>query len=140
MSRERIQRWPLAVIALFMLPTAIQAMFAPESWFEDFPLGRGWVAADGAAYDEHLVRDVGVLFLALIVVTAWSVWREEAMTIVAVAWLVQGLFHFGYHFSHLDGLDTVDQVGLIASLVAIPVLAALSLWAGRRPAMANGGA
>lgn len=122
-----------------MLPTAIQATVAPESWFDDFPLGRGWVAADGSAYDEHLVRDVGVLFLALIVVTAWSVRRREAMTIVAVAWLVQGLFHFGYHVSHLDGLDTVDQLGLVGSLVSIPMLAALSLWAGLRPRPANVG-
>ena len=91
MSRERVQRWSLALIGLFMLPTAIQATFAPESWFEDFPLGRGWVAAEGGVYDEHLVRDVGVLFLALIAVTAWSVWRREAMTIVAVAWLIQGV-------------------------------------------------
>lgn len=139
MSRERIQRWSLALIALFMLPTAIQATFAPESWFEDFPLGRGWIAAEGGAYDEHLVRDVGVLFLALIVVTAWSVWRREAMTIVAVAWLVQGVFHFGYHVDHLDGLETVDQVGLIGSLVSIPVLAACSLWAGLRPSTADEG-
>jgi hypothetical protein len=132
MSRERIQRGSLAVIALFMLPTAIQATFEPESWFDDFPLGRGWVAAGGGSYGEHLVRDVGVLFLALIVVTVWSVWRREAMTIVAVAWLIQGVFHLGYHVGHLDGLETADQVGLVGSLMSIPILAALSLWAGLR--------
>lgn len=90
MNRERIQRWSLALIALFMLPTAVQASFAPESWFDDFPLGRGWVAAGGGSYDEHLVRDVGVLFLALFVVTAWSVWRREAMTILAALSLWAG--------------------------------------------------
>lgn len=132
MTRERIQRWSLALIALFMLPSAIQATVAPESWFDDFPLGRGWVAAEGGAYDEHLVRDVGVLFLALIIVTMWSVWRREAMTIVAVAWLVQGVLHVGYHVGHLEGLETVDRVGLLGSLVSIPILAALSLWAGAR--------
>ena len=137
MSRERIQRWSLGLIALLMLPTAIQATFAPESWFDDFPLGRGWVAAEGGAYDEHLVRDVGVLFLALIVATAWSVWRREAMTIMAIAWLIQGVFHFGYHIGHLDGLDTIDQVGLVGSLASIPVLAALSLWAGLRSPVAD---
>jgi hypothetical protein len=95
------------------------------------------VAAEGGAYDEHLVRDVGVLFLALIVVTAWSVWHREAMTIVAVAWLIQGVFHFGYHIGHLDGLDAVDRVGLVGSLVSIPILAALSLWTGLRPRTAS---
>lgn len=54
---------------MFMLPTALQAAFAPRSWYDDFPLGRGWIAAEGSTYDEHLVRDVGVLFLALIIVS-----------------------------------------------------------------------
>lgn len=83
MSRQHIQRWSLILIAFFMLPTAVQATFAPKSWFEGFPLGRGWVAAEGGAYDEHLVRDVGVLFLALIVATVWSAWRREAIPILA---------------------------------------------------------
>ena len=118
MSRGRLQRWSLGLIALFMLPTAIQATFAPESWFDDFPLGRGWVAAEGGSYDEHLVRDVGVLFLALIVATAWSVWRREAMTIMAIAWLIQGVFHVGYHIGHLDGLEyrRPGRVGRFAHL------------------------
>ena len=132
MSRERVQRWSLGLIALFMLPTAIQATFAPESWYDDFPLGKGWVPVEGGAYDEHLVRDAGVLFLALIIVTVWSVWRRGAVTVVAIAWLVQGLFHLGFHIGHLDGLDTADQVGLVGSLVSIPILAAASLWAGVR--------
>ncbi len=135
MSRERVQRWSLGLIALFLLPTAIQAMFAPASWYDDFPLGRSWVPVEGGAYDEHLARDVGVLFLALIIVTVWSVWRREAMTIVAIAWLVQGAFHVGFHIGHLDGLDTADQVGLVGSLVSIPILAAISLWAGLRSPM-----
>jgi hypothetical protein len=61
MTYERIQRWSLALIGLFMLPTTIQATFAPDSWYDDFPLGRGWVAVEDGAYDEHLVRDVGEL-------------------------------------------------------------------------------
>jgi hypothetical protein len=59
------------------------------------------------------------------------------MTIVAMAWLVQGVLHFAYHAGHLDGLDTIDQVGLLGSLVSIPILAALSLWAGLRPRIAS---
>ena len=76
-----------------------------------------------------------MLFLALIIVTVWSVWRREAMTVVAIAWLVQGLFHLGFHIGHLDGLDTADQVGLVGSLVSIPILAAISLSAGVRAQM-----
>ena len=130
MNRQSVQRWCLGLIAAFMTPTALQATFAPESWYDDFPLGRSWIPVEGGNYDEHLARDVGVLFLSLIVITVWAVWKREAMQIVAAAWLVQGLLHFGFHAAHLDGLDTVDQVGLIGSLASIPVLAAVSLWAG----------
>ena len=132
MSREQIQRRSLTLIALLMLPTAIQATSAPKSWYDDFPLGRGWMAAEGGAYEEHLVRDVGVLFLALIVATVWSVWRREAMTVMAIAWLIQGVFHFGYHVGHLEALDPTDRIGLVGSLISIPILAALSLSAGPR--------
>lgn len=133
MTRQQIQRGAFALIAAFMAPTALQASFAPRSWFDDFPLGRGWIAAEGGAYDEHLVRDVGVLFLALVIVTAWSAWRAEATQVVAIAWVVQGALHLAYHVGHLDGLGTTDQVALVASLVSIPVLALVALWAGVSP-------
>jgi hypothetical protein len=129
MAADRIARWVLVLIAALMLPTALQAAFTPKSWFDDFPFGRGWVAAEGGAYDEHLVRDVGVLFLALILVTAWAAWKRQAVLAVAVAWLLQGVLHLVYHIGHLDGLGTVDKVGLVGSLISIPVLAAIALLA-----------
>jgi uncharacterized membrane protein len=130
MNRRRIERVALALIAAFMLPAGLQAAFAPQSFFEDFPFGRGWIAHRGDAYNEHLVRDVGALFLALIVVTAWTVWRRGPSRPVAVAWLVQGLLHVVYHAGHLDGYGTADKVGLIGSLVTVPALALVALWAG----------
>ncbi|CAN5830212.1 hypothetical protein BH24ACT5_BH24ACT5_03350 [soil metagenome] len=116
----------LGAIGLFMLPAGVQAAFAPRSFFDDFPLGRGWIAAEGGTYDEHLVRDVGVLFLALILVTLWAAWRGEFLVPVAVAWLVQGVGHLAYHVGHLDGVAGVDRVGLLVSLAVIPALAALA--------------
>ena len=130
MNVQRIGRWSLALISVFMLPTALQATFAPRSWFDDFPLGRGWIAAEGGAFDEHLARDVGVLFLALIIVTAWSAWRGEATLAVATAWVLQGVLHLLYHVGHLDGLATGDRIALVGSLVSIPLLAAVALWSG----------
>ena len=41
----------------------LRAASPRRSFYEDFPLGRGWVEAL-PAYSEHLVRDVGGLFLA----------------------------------------------------------------------------
>ena len=128
MNARQMQRWSLALIAVFMLPTALQATLAPRSWFDDFPLGRGWIAAEGGAFDEHLVRDVGVLFLALVIVTAWSAWRGEATLAVAIAWIVQGVLHLVYHVGHLDGLPTADRVAMIGSLASIPLLGAVAVW------------
>ena len=126
-SRVGTARGCLGAIGLFMLPTGVQAAFAPRSFFDDFPVGRGWITAEGGSYDEHLVRDVGVLFLALVIVTLWAAWRGEFLVPVAVAWVVQGVGHLAYHVGHLDGVDGVDRVGLVGSLVVIPVLAAIAL-------------
>jgi hypothetical protein len=130
MTRRRLEGLALGLIAVFMLPAGLQAAFAPHSFFDDFPLGRSWIALEGGAYNEHLVRDVGVLFLAMIVVTVWAVWRRDAARPVAVAWLLQGVLHTGYHIGHLDNYGTADKFGLVISLVTIPVLAVIALWAG----------
>ena len=128
MNHPFITRWSLMAIAAFMAQTALLAAFAPRSFFEDFPFGRGWIAAEGGAYDEHLVRDVGVLFISLIIVTIWAAWRREATTAVAIAWIVQGVLHLVYHIGHLDNLGSADKIGLVGSLTTIPVLALIALW------------
>ena len=130
-----VTRVCLAAIAVSMAPVGLQAAVAPRSFFEDFPFGRGWVSAEGGAFDEHLVRDVGVLFLALTVVTVWAAWRGEFVVPVAAAWLIQGVGHFAYHVGHLDGLAGIDRIGLVVSLIAIPTLAAVAIIAvARTPA------
>ena len=131
MNNQRTERSALALIGLFMLPAGLQAAFAPRSFFDDFPLGRGWISHQGDPYNEHLVRDVGALFLALIIVTGWTVWKRRPGRSVAVAWLVQGVLHLVYHAGHLDGFGTADKIGLVGSLVTVPVLAGVALWAGR---------
>lgn len=134
MGPRRIEQIALGLIAAFMLPAGLQAAFAPRSFFDDFPLGRGWISHDGDLYNEHLVRDVGALFLALIVVTVWAVWREGIGRAVAVAWLLQGVLHLVYHLGHVNDFGTADKVGMVGSLVTIPVLAGVALWAGRSQA------
>ena len=136
-SSVRDGRLPLLLLGLMFLPTALQATLAPRSFFDDFPLGRGWVAADGAVYNEHLVRDVGGLFLALVILS-FVAWVRPALCLpVGVAWMVQGLLHLVFHVGRLDGLDTVDQVGLLASLVLVPLLAMWAIVAGRRLSSAD---
>lgn len=137
-NRQRIEYGALWLIAAFNLPVGLQASFAPRSFFDDFPLGRGWIYADGAPYNEHLVRDVGVLYLALIIATAWTAWRRGPSRPLAVAWLVQGVLHVAFHIRHLHGFGTVEQVALISSLLTIPILASVALWAGRTSVSRDG--
>jgi hypothetical protein len=128
MTRLRTDHISIAVIALAMLPAGLQAAFAPRSFFDDFPLGRGWVSAGGEAFNEHLVRDVGGLFRALIVATFWTVWTRGPVVGVALAWLVQGLLHLAHHVRHLHELGTSDSIGLVVTLVAVPALAGFALF------------
>lgn len=130
--RPALDHLLVGLIALFMLPAAIQAAFWPRSFADDFPFGRGWLAHTGGTYDEHLVRDVGALLLALIVATVWTIVRRLPSGPVAAAWLVQGVLHFVYHVGHLDGLDTADQVMLVGSLAFVPVAAGAALVIGQR--------
>ncbi|MDH4145437.1 MAG: hypothetical protein OEY23_09750 [Acidimicrobiia bacterium] len=127
----RARNWPLLLLALYMVPVGVQATLLPGSFYDDFPVDRGWVAAAGGAYNEHLVRDVGVLFVALVIAAAWTGWRRVGDQAVAVAWLVQGLAHVAFHAAHLRGLGAVDQLGLLVSLAIVPVAAGAALFVTR---------
>jgi hypothetical protein len=119
--------WPLLLIAAFMAPVGVQAALFPRSFFNSFPVGRGWIAAAGGAYNEHLIRDVGVLFVALVIATAWTAITRQGDRAVAVAWIVQGVAHLVFHTTHLHDLTGLDRAALLGSLAVIPVLAALAL-------------
>ena len=129
MDRRRIAQAAIGLNGLFALPIGVQATVAPRSFYDDFPLGRGWVALLGGTYDEHLVRDVGSFFLALAIVSVWAWWRPSLVRPMAVAWLVQGLLHLVFHLRHLQHFTGIDKVGQTASLATIPILAAVALWA-----------
>ena len=129
LNRRRIAQIALGVIAVLMLPVGVQAALTPRAFYDDFPLGRAWIEREGSAYSEHLVRDVGALLLALIIVTVWALWRHSLARPVATAWLVQGSVHLVYHAGHLEGYDSVDKLGLIGSLIAVPLLAIVAIWA-----------
>ncbi len=129
----KVERVTLALIAVGMLPAGLQAAFMPRDFYDEFPLGRGWIVADGGAYNEHLTRDTGGLFLALVIVTFWALWRAALARPVAIAWAVQGVLHLVYHLGDLDGYTGGDKVGMIGSLVFVPLLAAVALLAGARP-------
>jgi hypothetical protein len=132
-------RIALAVLAFGTIPLAFWATFAPRQFYDDFPGGgRSWVAADGP-YNEHLVRDVGALSLALLIVAAFAFVTLSVPLVraTAAAFLANGVLHVGYHLRHLDLYDTADQVASISGLLLAPIVAAVLLGATIRPSATN---
>jgi nucleoside-diphosphate-sugar epimerase len=127
----RLMLWILAFSAFGV---GVQAAFSPRSFYDDFPIGRGWVAMDGP-YNEHLVRDVGALNLALLVVTVAALLlstRALART-AAIAWLVYSVPHFVYHLRHLTmSMSGGDKVGIVVSLGITVVAPIVVLLTARR--------
>jgi hypothetical protein len=115
----------LAVGALVLGPWAL---VSPSGFYDSFPgFGRVWVSVDGP-YNEHLIRDVGALNLALFTVTvAAFIWVGDR-TLVLTAATANAVFaipHLVYHIGHRHDLVTTgDQLGELVSL-AVPVVAAL---------------
>ena len=55
MRSATFERAAVVVLGLMFLPAGLQAAFWPRSFYDDFPIGRSWVAMTGGAYNEHLV-------------------------------------------------------------------------------------
>jgi hypothetical protein len=128
----RIQQVLAGVLALSATYVGGWALLAPRSFYDDFPLpGRHWVSLAGA-YDEHLVRDVGGLYLALLVVTIAAIRRTDLLRVAGLAWLVFSVPHVLFHLDHLDGLTTGDKIAQLGSLTGTVVLAALLLPTGKK--------
>src|SRR5215203_6156810 len=114
-----LDRDALIVLAVAFGTVGLWAQFAPRSFYDDFPgLGRHWISGDGP-FNEHLVRDVGGLNLALAVIAVIAL-------VAGIAALVYSLPHAIYHSAHLDEFgDTSDRFGLAISLWAAVVFAAI---------------
>jgi hypothetical protein len=135
---SRTIMWALsATLAL----TGGWALGAPRSFYDSFPgAGHAWVAVL-PPYNEHLVRDVGSLTLALAVLVAAAALTLQRLlvAVAALALLAWSAPHLAFHLAHLEGLTTADKVAQVAVLVlgvAAP-LALLALAAGRRAGAAR---
>ncbi len=139
MTVRTVTRVALGYLMLVSLSIGAWALVAPRSFFDDYPgLGRAWVSVDGP-YNEHLVRDVGGLNLALaVLLLAAAVTLSSAMVVTAsIASLVWGVPHLVYHIAHAGDLDAGDAAASIIGLavfVALPVvLLAVASDLERRP-------
>ncbi|MEM7140754.1 MAG: hypothetical protein AAF548_06935 [Actinomycetota bacterium] len=134
MDERLVARIGLGYLAALSLVIGVWATVGPRSFYDDFPgFGRMWIAPDGP-YNEHLVRDVGGLYLAFgaLVVAAAIALSRALVTTAAVAALATGLPHLAYHAANTDVLDTADTAVSLVGLggaVAFPILL---LWLAPR--------
>lgn len=152
-SRNVAARWGrlpvrtgLLLLLLASLSVGPWAQFAPASFYEGFPaFGRAWVAVYGP-YNEHLIRDIGGLQLAMaVVLLAALLWPSVALVRVAalasIAWQAP---HTVYHLVHVGDLptlaDRLAQSLLLVFTFAVAVALLFLTWSpgtstsARRPA------
>jgi hypothetical protein len=122
----------LSILAVFV---GLWAAAFPQSFYSSFPgLGLHWVSSDGP-FNEHLIRDVGALYLGFAAAAVAAMLSRSAVAgrVVGVGWSLFGLLHISYHLGHPEG-TTVDQVGTIVSLAVDLFLGLLLLLPGRKMA------
>ena len=116
--------WALAASAAYV---GIWAITWPYSFFTTFPgFGQSWVAPLGP-YNEHLVRDVGGLYVALLVFSGWAAVKGDAgaLRTLGMAWLVFGLPHLAFHAAHRHGFSTLEWAASMTPLTFAAAGAAL---------------
>ena len=132
---HRIHMTALALSAAIAFFVGGWAFFAPQSFYDAFPgvLGQ-WISTDGP-YNEHLVRDVGALNLALAFVAALALVTGSALVARAAggAALIYGIPHLAYHALNLDGFDGGDAAAMLVSLTFTVAAAVVALWPMRSP-------
>lgn len=124
-----LMRFGLAGMAVEMFLIGVPASVAPEWFYGWFPFGRGWAGALGP-YNEHYVLDLGYVYLALGVVTAWATIRlgRDLCRAVLLASIVANAPHVIFHLFHTHALATGDNLAQ-DSLLGITVVIGLGLLA-----------
>jgi hypothetical protein len=129
-------RWPqgaracLVALCLYSLFIGATAAFAPRVFYDDFPFLAHWVERL-PPYNEHLVTDVGGLYLGFAVLFGWAAWKLERTLVLAAssAFLVAATLHLVFHAGHLHGFGTVDAVAELAGLASLLIPLAIAIWA-----------
>ena len=112
LTRYRFEaRFTLIQLGVIQGVLGFYALFFPRSFYEDFPLGLGWVEAL-PAYNEHLLTDFGGLFLATaVMLLAASVRLERRWVVITlVAFLAFSLPHTIWHLFNLEPYSTGDAI------------------------------
>lgn len=132
MRSSAIARAALWITAASAAGVGLVAAFAPRTFYDDFPYVGHWVDRL-PPYNEHLVTDVGALYVGFALVLAWAaaMLRRELVQAACWGWIVFSVLHFVFHMRHLDGFGTGDAVQELVSLAVVIALPLIALWAIR---------
>lgn len=120
----------LALLCAYCAFLGAIAAFAPHAFYDDFPFFAHWVERL-PPYNEHLVTDVGGLYLGFALLFGWAARRLERTLALAAcaAFLLAAVLHLIFHVSHLEGFGTVDGIAEIAALAALLAPPLIAIWA-----------
>ena len=123
MNELRVARAALWALAFSAASVGLPALFAPRSFYDDFPFVRHWVDVL-PPYNQHLVTDVGEFYLGFAIVFVWAALRPTRDLVLAVCagWTFAALGHFIFHATHLDGFGTGDAIAELVSLGLVLIL------------------
>jgi hypothetical protein len=109
----------------------------PASFYWHFPgLSWAWVSLDGP-YNEHLLRDIGGLNLAVAVLTLFALFTPTSTLLrtTAISSLVYQVSHTIFHTAHLKVLPSMLQQSLQVLVLSLGIIASLIiLWGSRKTA------
>lgn len=130
MNSPRSARAALGFLFASAAVIGLTAAVLTRTFYDDFPFVAHWVELL-PPYNEHLVTDVGGLYLGFAVLFAWAAWTLDRTLVraVCVAWLLTTTLHLIFHSGHLDGFGTADAIAELATLAALLVPPALAIWA-----------
>ena len=138
MRSPRAARVSLGLICLYSVFIGATAAFAPRTFYDDFPFLAHWVERL-PPFNEHLVSDVGGLWLGFAVLFGWAAWKPERTLVLAAsaAFFVVAVLHLVFHAGHLDGFGTLDAIAELGGLASLLIPPCIALWA-IRPAVPYG--
>lgn len=134
MNSPRSARAALGVLFASALLIGLTAAVTPRTFYDDFPFVAHWVELL-PPYNEHLVTDVGGLYLGFAVLFAWAARTLDRTLVraVCVAWLLTATLHLIFHSTHLGGFGSADAAAEIATLALLLAPPAISIWAVAPP-------
>lgn len=130
--RRVVVRVILAALAVIHAGTGAVLTLRPR-WFHDTVVG----VAERGPYNEHLLIDLGGMYLALGVLAGWAAGSVDA-TLQRAAACCLGLvatLHLIFHATHLHGLSAAEAAGELAAIAVMVLLPAVALIVAR-PALA----